>query len=134
MERLLGRYSEEVYALLRIVVGILFACHGAQKVLGLFGGMPDIPGGIRWIAGPIELVGGVLIAIGLAGSWAAFVSSGEMAFAYFLAHHRIDAPLPIQNRGELAVVYAWVFLYVATRGSGIWSVDAAMRESRPAAA
>ncbi|HZR83506.1 MAG TPA: DoxX family protein [Candidatus Binatia bacterium] len=134
MERVLGRYSEETYALLRIVVGFLFACHGAQKLLGFFGGMADIPPGIRWIAGPIELVGGILIAVGLAASWAAFLASGLMAFAYFLAHHRMETPLPIQNRGELAVVYAWVFLYIASRGSGVWSVDAALREGRRATA
>jgi putative oxidoreductase len=73
-------------------------------------------------AGVIELVGGVLVAVGLATSYAAFVASGEMAAAYFMVH----APQgfwPLQNKGELAVVYCFVFLYVATQGSGSWSLD-----------
>jgi putative oxidoreductase len=128
MEKVLGRYAEPTYAMMRIVVGLLFACHGAQKILGWFGGAPaEIPGAVRWISGAIELGGGTLVMLGLFASPAAFLSSGLMAFAYFLAHHSSDALLPIQNRGELATLYAWVFLYIATRGAGIWSLDGAMR-------
>jgi putative oxidoreductase len=131
MERVLGRYSEEVYALMRIVVGLLFASHGFQKLLGWFGGpMGEVPATVKWVAGGVELVGGLMIAVGLLTGLAAFLSSGLMAFAYFLAHHSLDAPFPIQNRGELAALYAWVLLYMATRGSGIWSVDAAMGRER----
>ena len=130
MERVLGRFAPQIYALLRIVAGLLFACHGAQKVFGAFGGqqmpMTSLPG----VAGIIELVAGLLIAIGLFASIAAFISSGEMAAAYFMAHAP-KAPLPIENGGELAVLYCFLFLYIAARGSGVWSVDAARRGSAP---
>jgi putative oxidoreductase len=121
----LRRFDAQVHALLRIIVGFLFACHGASKVLGLLGGPP--PGmspGLLWSSGPIELVGGVLVLLGLFGAVAAFVCSGEMAVAYFV-HHQPQALFPMQNGGELAIVYCWVFLLIAVRGSGIWSVDAA---------
>jgi putative oxidoreductase len=121
MERWLSRYSAEAYALVRVVLGGAFACHGAQKLLGAFGGQrpTDLEG---QVAGVIELVGGLLIAIGLQAGYAAFLASGMMAVAYFKVH----APngfWPILNHGELAVVYCFVFLYVATRGSGAYSVD-----------
>lgn len=122
------RYAPQAYALLRIVAGLMFAMHGSQKLLGWppnaqaggGGGLPPM----MMVAGVIELVGGLLIAIGFFTSIAAFLASGEMAAAFFMAH----APhglLPIQNQGELAVMYCFVFLYMAARGSGIWSVDAA---------
>ncbi len=131
MERYIGKFSEEAYALLRIVVGALFACHGAQKLFGLFHGPGEPTNPVRLaslvgVAGIIELVCGVLIAIGLAAGYAAFLASGTMAVAYFKAH----APqgfLPIVNKGELAVVYCFLFLYIATRGSGTWSVDSAIK-------
>ncbi|MHB1035455.1 MAG: DoxX family protein [Pirellulales bacterium] len=127
MERWLGKYSEWVYAILRVVVGLLFACHGAQKLLGLFGGqgLPSSP--LLVAAGAIELVGGLLVAVGLWAGYAAFMTSGEMAVAYFMAH----APngfWPIVNKGELAVVYCFVFLYIASKGSGRWSVDAMVKK------
>lgn len=130
MERMLGRFAPQIYAALRIVAGLLFACHGAQKMFGVFGGqqmpMASLPG----VAGIIEVVGGLLIAIGLFASIAAFISSGEMAAAYFMAHAP-KAPLPIENGGELAVLYCFLFLYIAARGAGVWSVDAARRGSAP---
>lgn len=127
MERYLGSYQDYVYAIMRIVVGLLFACHGAQKVLGLFGGFQGEPGataplfGLLWVGGFIELVGGVLIAVGALAGWAAFLCSGQMAVAYFL-FHQPQALLPITNKGELAVVYAFVFLLIAAKGSGRWGV------------
>ena len=122
MQQTLGRFSPQIYALMRIVVGFLFACHGAQKVLGLFGGpSPQAPPFVIWTAGPIELIGGILIMIGLLTSLAAFISSGLMAAAYFMAH-QASGLLPIQNHGELAALYAFVLLYIAARGDGIWSV------------
>jgi putative oxidoreductase len=123
MERQLERYSREIYALTRIVVGFLFLCHGAQKILGLFGGAPAaMPPVLLWVAGLIELVGGGLIAVGLFTGWAAFICSGQMAVAYFMVHQPRGF-LPIQNQGELAAIYSFVFLLIASRGAGIWSVD-----------
>ncbi len=122
------RYAPQVYALFRIVAGFLFMFHGAQKILGLFGGMG---GGtapmmsMPWFAGVIELVGGILVMVGLLTRIAAFICSGEMAAAYFMVHQPQGA-LPIQNQGELAALYCFVFLYIAARGAGIWSADAAM--------
>jgi putative oxidoreductase len=125
MERILGGYSEHAYAALRIVSGFLFACHGAQKVLGLFGGVDEAGGtaalGLIWVAGIIELVGGALVAVGFHAGTAAFLCSGQMAVAYFMAHQP-SALFAIQNRGELAALYSFVFLFIATRGSGIWSL------------
>jgi putative oxidoreductase len=120
----LARVSEPVYAVFRIVVGLLFAFHGAQKILGMFGGRVAEIGTQPWTAGMIELMGGLLIAIGFLAGLAAFIASGEMAAAYFLAH----APRgtwPIQNQGELAAVYCFAFLYIAARGAGMLSIDGA---------
>jgi putative oxidoreductase len=125
------RYAPQVYALFRIVVGFLFLFHGAQKVLGMFGGMGGATAPIMsmpWIAGVIELVGGILVMIGLFTRIAAFICSGEMAAAYFMVHQPQGA-WPIQNQGELAAVYCFAFLYIAARGAGMWSADAAMRRS-----
>jgi putative oxidoreductase len=122
MERWLGKLSELVYAALRLVAGGLFACHGAQKLFGVLGGHPMTGNPMMVTAGIIELIGGVLIAVGLAAGWAAFIASGEMAYAYFTVH----APRglwPIANGGELAVLYCFIFLFVATRGSGPISLD-----------
>ena len=105
MNRVLGQYSEHAYALMRIVVGFLFACHGLQKILGLFGGVDEAGGtasfGLIWVAGIIELVGGLCIATGFQAANAAFLCSGQMAVAYFMAHQG-RALFPIQNGGELA--------------------------------
>jgi putative oxidoreductase len=106
---------------MRIVVGLLFSCHGAQKLFGAFGGHRELHG-ITLAGGIIEFGAGILVAIGLAASLAAFIASGEMAVAYFRTH----APhgwIPIMNRGELAVIYCFVFLYIAAHGSGRFSVD-----------
>ncbi len=127
MESFLGRYSEYFYALLRIVAGFLFFWHGTQKLFAYpppsGGGAPGSLSAMVAIAGIIELVGGILIMIGLFTSIAAFLSSGLMAAAYFIGHFSIEAFLPIVNRGELAVLYCFVFLYIASRGSGVWSVE-----------
>ena len=122
MERILGRFAPQCYALMRIVVGLLFACHGAQKLLGVLGGQ-QVPIASQFgLAGVIELVGGVMIAIGFMTGFAAFIASGEMAYAYFTVHWP-RGPWPIRNGGELAAVYCFIFLYVASRGSGIWGID-----------
>ncbi len=122
MDRWLGRYSEPLYSIMRLIVGLLFSFHGMQKLFGAFGGHPRVSNPMMLLAGIIE-ISGLLVAVGLASSWAAFLASGEMAVAYFTVH----APgglFPIVNKGELAVLYCFVFLYIAARGSGWWSVDA----------
>jgi putative oxidoreductase len=129
MERWLGRLSDLFYAALRFVAGAMFACHGAQKLFGALGGQKMTGSPLMLTAGIIELVGGLLIAFGLLGGWAAFVAAGQMAFAYFMAHAP-KSPWPILNGGELAVLYCFVFLFVATRGSGPISLDAALGRAR----
>jgi putative oxidoreductase len=118
-----GRIAPHILGITRILFGIMMASHGAQKVLGLFGGMPPgVPAHIVWIAGSIELVGGALLAIGLFTRPAAFLLSGLMAAAYFIGH----APngfWPKLNGGELAVVYCWLSLYLAAQGPGAWALD-----------
>ena len=122
MEGILGRVAPQIYALLRIVSGLVFAVHGAQKLLGVLGGQ-QVPIMSQFgLAGVIELVGGLMIAAGVFASLAAFVASGEMAVAYFQAHAP-KAFWPVQNGGELAALYCFVFLYVAARGNGTWSVQ-----------
>ena len=128
MERWLGRYAEVVWAVLRLLAGVMFSLHGMQKLFGMFGGkVAEVPR--MQVAGTIELGAGLLIAVGLFGSWAAFLASGLMAFAYFMSH----APQgfwPVMNRGELAIVYCWLFLYMACRGSGRYSLDALLFKKR----
>jgi len=121
MQRFLGRYTEIAYTLLRVVAGLLFAVHGAQKVFGVLGGQKMPLASLFGVAGLIELVGGLLIAIGLFTSWAAFIASGEMAVAYFMVHAK-DGFWPVLNKGELAVIYCFLFLYIACRGGGRYSV------------
>jgi putative oxidoreductase len=125
------KYSAQSHALMRIVVGFLFLCHGSQKLLGFPAAAHEAPPYITYGAGSIELIGGALIAVGLFADWAALVCSGEMAVAYWMAHGPRHA-FPLLNGGELAAIYCFVFLYIATHGAGIWSVDAA--RGRPAAA
>ena len=114
------KYEQQTYALMRIMAGFLFLWHGTQKILG-YPGESMASGYVKWVAGGIELVGGALIMIGLFTAPAAFLSSGLMAAAYWMAHGTNDF-LPILNRGELAALYCFVFLYISTKGDGIWSV------------
>jgi putative oxidoreductase len=118
----LGRFEGVFYALFRILIGLFFATHGAQKVFGILGG-PKAGAPLFLIGGWIELITGLLIAIGLFTGLAAFLASGEMAFAYFLVHAS-GGFWPVLNKGELAVVYCFAFLYMAAHGGGIWSLDA----------
>jgi putative oxidoreductase len=124
MRPILGSVSEPVYALLRIVAGFLFWCHGAQKLLGMFPGPagPMHVHGLFLAAGIIELTCGTLIALGLFASPAAFLAAGEMAFAYFIGHFP-RAFWPVQNGGDAAVLNCLIFLYVAARGAGTLSID-----------
>jgi putative oxidoreductase len=127
--RWLEKYEQPIYALLRVVAGLLFACHGAQKIFGFPGGHGGGLPPMMMAAGWIELAGGVLIALGLFGAIVAFIASGEMAVAYFMAHAP-GGPWPIVNHGELAVLYCFVFLYIAAHGSGGFSVDAQLARRR----
>jgi putative oxidoreductase len=115
-------YGAQTYALLRIVTGFSFLLHGVTKLFGWPGEVHPAPAFVTWIAGPIELVAGALVMIGLFTRSAAFLSSGLMACAYWMAHGT-KALLPIQNHGELAVLYCFVLLYVSAHGAGIWSLD-----------
>ena len=139
MDKFLEKFSPQIYALLRIVTGFLFLAHGLQKVFGMlhstkiddvtahhwFGGQPAEMFSQMWIGGVIELLGGLLILVGFQTAWAAFICSGTMAVAYFQMHQP-NGLLPAQNGGEKAALYAFVFLFLASRGSGIWSIDALM--------
>ena len=136
------RYAPITYALFRIVFGFVFLCYGLQKLFGLFGGV-DGAGGtaalmtMQGAAGVIETICGLLIMIGLFTRPAAFLASGEMAVAFFYIHVSVVALgpkgaglpmglLPIMNGGERATLFCFAFLYIATRGAGIWSVDSMM--------
>jgi putative oxidoreductase len=113
----------------RFIAGVMFACHGAQKIFNVFGGMPPgVPKALIWSAGPIEFVGGILIAIGLFTRSAAFLCSGLMAFAYFMGHAH-NGFWPAVNGGELAIFYCWFFLYLAAQGPGAWALDNLWRRS-----
>ena len=118
--------SRYAYPLMRIVVGLAFAQHGAQKLFGLLGGTDGSGGSVEvlsimGVAGVIELAGGLLVAAGLLTRLAAFVCSGQMAAAYFMAHAGRSF-WPIENGGELAVLFCFVFLYIASRGGGSFSL------------
>ena len=116
-------YESHTYALMRIVTGLLFLWHGSQKLLGFpLPARDGSPVYITWVAGPIELVGGILVMIGLFTRWAAFLCSGLMAFAYWMVHG-LNALFPMENKGELAALYCFVFLFIAAKGGGLWSVD-----------
>ena len=117
-------YETQTFALLRIVAGFLFLWHGMSKLLGIpTPPPPEAPAFVIYVGGGIELVGGMLVMLGLFTRWAAFIASGMMAVAYWLAHGT-HALLPIQNQGELAVLYCFVFLFIAAHGPGRWSLDA----------
>jgi putative oxidoreductase len=124
MEKALAGFAPYAYAILRIIAGLLFLCHGGQKLFGWFGGQPVPLGSLFGVAGILEIVLGILITIGLLTSYAAFIASGEMAVAYFMGHFP-KSFWPLENQGEPAVLFCFIFLYMATRGSGMWSIDAA---------
>jgi len=122
--RILVKYEEQAYAVLRIMTGFLFLWHGSQKYFNF----PPVPPGIVlphyivYIGGTIEFLGGLLILIGLWTRWAAFFACGEMAYAYWMVHAS-KALLPLVNQGEIAVLYCFVFLFIWSKGAGIWSID-----------
>ena len=116
-------HRDKIYAVLRIVTGFLFLWHGSQKLFGWPGGGADgAPALVVYVAGPIELIGGVLLIFGLMVRPVSFLCSGLMAAAYWMAHGT-EALLPILNHGELAMLYCFLFLFIAAEGAGIWSLD-----------
>jgi putative oxidoreductase len=124
----LAKYESQAYAMLRIMAGFMFAFHGVQKVLGVLTDMQPAVGSQLWIGGVIELVGGLAIMLGLRTRWASFICSGEMAVAYFQFHWKFQmgpAFFPGVNKGELAVLYCFVFLLFACKGAGVWGLDKA---------
>ncbi len=122
MTSLLGRYRATLYACLRIVAGFLFSLHGIQKLFGVFGREAPVNLASQMgVAGVVETVAGLGIALGLYASPLAFLASGQMAVAYF-QQHLPQGPWPITNGGELAALYCWLFLYIAASGSGKWSL------------
>lgn len=130
MNKFLGKYSEYIYALLRIVAGWCFLLHGSAKLFGWPGGGETVAIASRaGVAGIIELVAGLLILIGLFASWAAFIASGEMAVAYFMVHASQGTPFfPFLNGGEPAVLFCFIFLLVAAKGAGELSVASALKK------
>lgn len=132
MQTVLSPLRDHAYAALRIVAGFLFACHGLEKVFGILRRSGGERGAeelfsFMWFAGLIEVVGGLLIMVGFLTGIAAFLCSGMMAVAYFMVHQfNGDGFWPIENGGELAVLYCFLFLYISMKGSGVASVDQAL--------
>jgi putative oxidoreductase len=118
----LSKNKDQIYALMRIVIGILFISHGIQKITAFVDGVMSVSNIWMTLAAIIETLGGLMIILGLQAKWAAFIASGEMAVAYFKAH-AFRSLWPIDNGGEKAVFYCFVFLFIAAYGSGIWSLD-----------
>ena len=133
MNAALNRYSGTVYCIMRLIVGLLFACHGGQKILGFPPGGHGAGAGLMLVGAWLELVCGFLIAFGLLTRIAAFVASGEMAVAYFMAHAK-GGFFPIQNHGEAAVMYCFVFLFIFFYGEGWLSLDAFIFKQKTSAA
>ncbi|QCI63123.1 DoxX family protein [Phreatobacter stygius] len=128
MDRLtstLNSWAPTVLSLLRIVVGLLFLQHGLVKLLGFPMAPPSAPSlfSLIWFAGALEIVGGILLILGLFTRPVAFIVAGEMAFAYFIGHHPRSF-FPIQNAGNLAILYCFVFFYLTFAGPGPISLDA----------
>jgi putative oxidoreductase len=124
---ILSRFSAQIYALLRIVTGLMFAMHGAQKLFGWPSGPAMTGDPMMLTAALIEFVGGLMIGLGLGTRIAAFIASGEMAVAYFMVHAKTSF-YPLINHGELAVVYCFLFLYFASMGSGTLSLKGMMKK------
>lgn len=121
MATFMQRYSGQAYALMRIVTGFLFVWHGTSKLFAF----PKPSGAPEWVvygAGPIELIGGAMIMIGLFTRPAAFIASGMAAVGYFVVHAK-QGFFPIMNGGETIVLYCFVFLCISAQGAGIWSID-----------
>lgn len=126
LDRLLAPRTPQAYTALRFIAGLMFSFHGMQKIFGVLSDHHPAVGSQIWIGGLIELVAGLLIAVGLGTTWAAFLASGTMAVAYTQFHWKFAGGanfFPGVNKGELAAVYAFLFLYIACRGGGAGSLD-----------
>lgn len=124
--KLLAKYSDEAYALLRIMAGAMFIFPGLQNVFGILSEVQPVIGSQLWIGGIIELVTGSLMVLGFQTRIAAFLSSGMMAVAYTQFHWKFQFDVnffPAINEGELALLYSFVFLFIATRGAVKWGLD-----------
>ncbi len=122
----LEKFSSHAYALLRIMTGFMFAFHGMQKILGVLSEFQPPVGSQIWFGGILELLGGLAVMLGFQTRLAAFLCSGEMAVAYFQFHWKFQGGpqfFPAINKGELAVLYCFVFLHIASRGGVKWSLD-----------
>ena len=121
----LNAWQPRVLSILRIVAGLLFLQHGLVKLFGFPMPFPNPVGtfSMLWFAAAIEIVGGILLILGIFSRWVAFILAGEMAFAYFIGHQP-RAFYPIQNGGNLSILYCFVFLYLMFAGPGPWSIDA----------
>ena len=131
----LNRYADTVYCIMRLIVVLMFFCHGAQKILGWFpdpkhaaGPLPPL----MLLGGWVELVCGLLLAVGLLTRIAAFLASGEMAVGFFMFHASGGSLVPLVNHGELAVAYCFLFLFIFFYGPGAWSIDGLIARSRGA--
>jgi putative oxidoreductase len=128
----LNRFADPFYCIMRFIVGLMFACHGLDKIFATFGG-PAAAGTLMVVGGWIEIVCGFLVAFGVLTRIAAVVASGEMAVAFFMFHAK-GGLLPYLNKGELAVVYCFVFFYIFLRGPGAFSIEAMIGRGRATAA
>jgi len=124
--------QSRVLSVLRVVAGFLFLAHGTQKLLG-FPASPGVPifplSSLLGVAGAIEIVGGVLVVIGLLTRPVAFILCGEMAVAYFMVHAKRSV-WPLLNNGEVTVLYGFLFLYLSVAGGGEWSLDRLISSKR----
>lgn len=136
----MSRFRPQALSLLRIIAAFVFLAHGLQKAVGIFGGLPpQLPANLLLMlksAGWIETIGSVFIILGLFTSPVAFILSGEMAVAYFVGHvvRNGNMLVPMANGGEPAVLYCFIYLYLATSGGGAWSMDRALGRDKPAQA
>jgi len=128
-----GRYAPQALSLLRIIASLIFLMHGSSKLMGYPAPVPPMAlpevGSLLWIGGAIELVGGLMLMVGLLSRPVAFILSGEMAVAYWM-YHAPQSTFPLQNGGDAAILYCFVFLLIAAAGPGPWSLDAAWTRTR----